>query len=249
MNRAVGVIPARWASTRFPGKMLAEIGGRPLIHWVIDQVQKAEALDEILVATDDERIRDSVTPLSVHCVMTKPDHPSGTDRIAEAVAGIEATVVVNIQGDEPLIDPALVSAVAETLKQDSSWDMATASCALEASEVNDTAIVKVVTAADGRALYFSRSAIPHIREQEDTDRAAILLQRHIGIYGYRKTFLETLVQTPVCDLEQVERLEQLRALYIGARMKVIPWSEGGIGIDLPEHVARAEAALRAAGRC
>ena len=250
-KRAVGVIPSRWGSTRFPGKSLAPIAGRPLVLRVVDRAKEAKSLDEVWVATDDERIFDAVTAAGAKAVMTRPDHASGTDRIAEAVADIDADVVVNIQGDEPLIDPALVDAVAQTLLADGGeWDMATAATPIaDARELHSPDVVKVVCADNGGALYFSRSVIPFVRGAE-AGFAPVPGRhwRHVGLYGYRRDFLERLVKTPPCALENLEKLEQLRALSIGGRIKVLPCAESGVGVDTPEDVARVEALLAAGDR-
>ena len=249
MSHIIGVIPARWGSTRFPGKSLFPILGKPLLQWVVERARQARSLDRLLVATDDERIRVAATGFGAEVVMTAAEHPSGTDRIAEAVRGLQADVVINIQGDEPLIDPALIDALGRTLADDASWDMATAATLIR-NERDRTAnsVVKVVRARNGQALYFSRATIPFVREKDSGDAAtAALYWRHIGIYAYRRTFLERLVQEPPCVLEQAEKLEQLRALWIGCRMKVLETNDVGLGVDTPEDVARAEAALRQAG--
>lgn len=244
-QRVIGVIPARWASTRLPGKALVPICGKPLIQWVLERTRQAARLDEVLVATDDERIRKVVASLGGHAVMTRPDHPSGTDRVAEAVAGREAAVVINIQGDEPLIDPGLINRLAEVMVLDNGWDMATAATPIgSVAELNKPSVVKVVTGARGRALYFSRSVIPFIR---DAVPEGLQHWRHVGIYAYRRAFLDRLVKTPPCALELAEKLEQLRALHLGAAMTVVETSEIGLGVDTPEDVILAEAALKAAG--
>ncbi len=244
-ERVVGVIPARWASTRLPGKALVPICGKPLIQWVMERVRLATRLDAVLVATDDERIRSVVTALGGTAVMTRVDHPSGTDRVAEAVAGLEAGIVINIQGDEPLIDPGLINGLAEVMVEGPDWDMATAATAIQsAEELNKPSVVKVVFGEQGRALYFSRSVIPFVR---DTAPAGLTHWRHVGIYAYRRTFLDRLVKAPPCVLELTEKLEQLRALHLGARMKVVETQEIGLGVDTPEDVALAEAALKRAG--
>lgn len=179
--------------------------------------------------------------------MTRVDHPSGTDRIAEAVSGLNAKVVINIQGDEPLIDPDLIDRLAGELSATSDWDMVTAVCPIDrAEDLVNPAVVKAVWAADGRALYFSRSLIPFVRDPGDTP-AGLKHWRHIGIYGYRNSFLERLVNAPPCLLESAEKLEQLRALDLGGRIRIITTSEAGLGVDTPEDVGKAEAALKAAG--
>jgi len=244
-ERVIGVIPARWASTRLPGKALVPICGKPLIQWVLERTRQAERLDEVLVATDDERIRSVVEGLGGIAVMTRVDHPSGTDRVAEAVADREAGVVINIQGDEPLIDPGLINRLAEVMLADYEWDMATAATAIgSVTELNKPSVVKVVLGERGRALYFSRSVIPFVR---DAAPEGVRHLRHIGIYAYRRAFLDRLVKAPPCALEQAEKLEQLRALYLGGRMTVVETDEVGLGVDTPEDVVLAEAALRQCG--
>ncbi|OGV46475.1 MAG: hypothetical protein A2X46_14690 [Lentisphaerae bacterium GWF2_57_35] len=243
------MIPARWGSTRFPGKSLAPICGKPLVLWVLERCRLAKELDEILVATDDERIRSVVEAAGGKVAMTRSDHPSGTDRIAEAVRPVAAGVVINIQGDEPLIEPSLIDELALVMKHDSHWDMATAaSPILDEEELQSSSVVKVVWGQDGQALYFSRSLIPHIREPGAGGVLAHALHwRHIGIYAYRKTFLQKMVAAPVCDLENAEKLEQLRALYLGCRMKVVTTNSFGLGVDNPADVPKAEALLKKAG--
>lgn len=247
--QVLGVIPARWGSTRFPGKALAPIAGKPLIQWVLERARQARKLDRLLVATDDDRIRKAVLAMGGEAVMTRPDHPSGTDRIAEAVKGRAADVIVNIQGDEPLIAPSLIDELADVMLEDGSWDMATAATAISSpADVENPSVVKVVWAQDGRALYFSRSVIPHVREKASGGRPGDRLYwRHIGIYAYRRGFLEKLVAAGPCALERAEKLEQLRALHLGCRMKVIETADVGVGVDTPEDVKKAEAALRRAG--
>ncbi|MDD2240190.1 MAG: 3-deoxy-manno-octulosonate cytidylyltransferase [Kiritimatiellae bacterium] len=248
-TRIVGVIPARWGSTRFPGKSLAMIGGKPLLVRVIEQARQARQLDEILVATDDERIAVAARDCGATAVMTRSDHPSGTDRIAEAIRDCVAGIVINIQGDEPLIDPALIDRVAARLADDPRWDMATAAVPItSAADVHNPDIVKVVRAADSAALYFSRAPIPFVRGAgAGFPPTPGQHWHHIGLYGYQRAFLKRLVLTPPCDLEQLEKLEQLRALALGARMVVIEGDTPGIGVDSPADVPRAETLLRQAG--
>ncbi len=242
-KRVIGVIPARWGSTRFPGKSLAPICGKPLIAWVIERAQQARRLADVVVATDDERIADVVAGLGARAVMTRPDHPSGTDRIAEAVAAVESDAVVNIQGDEPLIQPALIDQLADAVTDGGAWDMATAVTPIDREQdIASPSVVKCVSAEDGAALYFSRSPIPHIRD-DDTVLDGPVYWRHLGIYAYTRSFLERLVQAPQCVLEEAEKLEQLRALYIGGRMRVIKTQDTGIGVDTPEDVPYVESLL------
>ena len=247
--RIVGVIPSRWGSTRFPGKSLAPVGGKPLLAWVVARTKLAKRLDEILVATDDERIAAAARACGARVALTRADHPSGTDRIAEAIQGVAADVVVNIQGDEPLIDPALIDRVAETLAGDAGWDMATAAAPIRsAEELHNPDVVKVVRDRENRALYFSRAVIPFVRgAAAGFGPVAGQHFRHIGLYGYRRAFLERLVQEPPGALENLEKLEQLRALALGCRMAVLDCEAFGIGVDSPADVPKAEALLRQAG--
>ncbi len=248
-RRVIGVIPSRWGSTRFPGKSLALLAGTPLVLHVVARARQASRLDEILVATDDGRIAAVVREAGATVVMTRLDHPSGTDRIAEAIHNRPGDVIVNIQGDEPFIDPDLINRVAATLADADDWDMATAAIPIAtAEERTNPDVVKVVRAFNGRALYFSRASIPFVRGAPgDHPPVAGQHLRHIGIYGYRRTILERLVREPPCDLEQLEKLEQLRALHLGVRMMVLDATSAGVGVDSPDDLRRAEALLRATG--
>lgn len=245
MSSIVGVIPSRWGSTRFPGKSLAMIAGKPMVQWVVERVRLAQRLDAVIVATDDERIANCVRNLNIDGVqvaMTRPDHPSGTDRIAEAVESIDADAVINVQGDEPLIEPALIDELADVISTNK-WDMATAATPItDEQQINDPSVVKALFSRDGQALYFSRSTIPHIREPAGVSLEGIYW-RHIGIYAYRRDYLLKLVAEPPCALENLEKLEQLRALDMGCRMKVIQTHDFGIGVDTPADIAKAEALL------
>lgn len=247
--RVVGVIPARWGSTRFPGKSLAPIAGRPLIQRVWERARQAAALDAVLVATDDGRIAEAVARFGGTAVMTRPDHPSGTDRIAEAIRGRPADLVLNIQGDEPFIDPGLINRLAHALADAPRWDMGTAAAPLTRREdVLNPSVVKVVCDRERAALYFSRAPIPYVRDAAPgAEPEPGLCWRHIGLYGYRRAFLETLVTAPPCALEQAEKLEQLRALHLGGKILVLLTTEPGLGVDTPEDVRRAEAFLGAGG--
>jgi len=241
--RVIGVIPSRWGSTRFPGKSLHPICGKPLVQWVVEAARRASALDDIMVATDDVRIADAVSGF-VKVAMTRADHPSGTDRVAEAAQPDDDDIVINIQGDEPLIDPVLIDALAARMKADAGWAMATAACPIRSMrDLEARTVVKVVLARDGGALYFSRLPIPCRRDGEP-DLASGLYLRHLGIYAYRGAFLKRLVREPPCLLEQTESLEQLRALYLGARIAVIPTEDLGVGVDTPEDVPAVEAMIR-----
>ena len=223
------------------------VAGCPPDHEYVIGVDPLAQVGEVRdVATDDERIADAVKGLGVKAVMTRRDHPSGTDRIAEAVEGLDAKVIINIQGDEPLIDPSLIDRLADVMLLNEQWDMATAASPIVSeTDLKNPSVVKVVWNEKRQAMYFSRSIIPFVRDNDLADDS-ILHWRHLGIYAYRKAFLSTLVRTPPCLLERAEKLEQLRALYIGARMTVLEAREAGIGVDTPEDVQYVEKAM--AGR-
>ncbi len=246
--KAIGVIPARWASTRLPGKSLVSLCGKPMIQRVVEQAQAARSLAAVVVATDDRRIADVVCSFGGQAVMTRTDHPSGTDRIAEVACGTDADLILNLQGDEPLLDPALIDRLVDRMGQDEAWEMGTAAAPIETdAELNNPSVVKVVWDARHQALYFSRAVIPFVRDRNEPVVAG-LHWRHLGIYAYRSVFLKRLVAAPVCAAEQAEKLEQLRALHLGARMLVIETVSGGIGVDTPDDVERAEQMIREAER-
>ena len=246
--KIIGVIPARYASTRFPGKPLAFIAGKPLIQRVVEQCQKARSLAEVIVATDDSRIAD-VAKKFCRVEMTRADHPSGSDRIAEVAARCDCEAVVNIQGDEPLIDPAVVDAVAGALAHN---EMSTAATPVkEPAEYDNANIVKVVVNAAGHALYFSRRTIPYLRDAAGRSTAeqlaAFPFLKHLGIYGYRRETLLRLVKFPVSPLESAEKLEQLRALENGISIAVVQVAYDSVGVDTPEDVAKVEKLLATDG--
>ncbi|MEI6211995.1 MAG: 3-deoxy-manno-octulosonate cytidylyltransferase [bacterium] len=242
--RVIGVIPSRWGSTRFPGKSLHPILGRPLVAWVIAATKRARLLQEVLVATDDARIVAAVEGTGARAVLTRPDHPSGTDRVAEAAQPADDDIVVNIQGDEPMIDPALIDALVQGLLSHPAWSMATAASPITSlRDLEARSVVKVVVSREGAALYFSRLPIP-CRRDGQPDLTSGLYLRHIGIYAYRGAFLKRLVREPPCPLEQAESLEQLRAMYIGGQIGVILTDHAGVGVDTPEDVGYVEAELR-----
>ncbi len=239
----VGILPARWSSSRFPGKPVHLLAGKPLIQHVWERCQACSHLDDLLVATDDDRIRDTVLAFGGKVAMTSSGHPTGTDRIAEAARAIPAaTHIINIQGDEPLIAPDLIDELAAALADNPDLPMVTAANELTDEEsFHDPNVVKVVLDATGHALYFSRSPIPYLR----TRPASLRLLRHKGIYGYSRSFLERFVTWPPSPLESAESLEQLRALENGARIRVILTSDESIGLDTPAQATHIEALLRA----
>lgn len=240
----IGVIPARWGSTRLPGKSLTPLCKRPLVAWVVENAARCRCFRELVLATDDARIAAAVAGLPVRVVMTDPALPSGTDRVAAAIAGLGDEAVVNIQGDEPLVDPALLERLARVVDEPG-CDMATAVARIEdEAMLQRPSVVKVVCDKAGRALYFSRSVIPHVRDAAGGMLRAGLHWRHIGVYAYRRAFLERLVATPPCALEEAEKLEQLRALHLGGTIRVIETVDQGIGVDTADDVAYVEAELR-----
>ena len=245
-----GIIPSRFGSSRFPGKPIHPIAGKPLVAWVVEAVKKAHRLDDVVVATDDDRIVSAVEACGGKAVMTPSELPSGTDRIACAARIVcggdfaDDDILVNIQGDEPLIDPALIDELAAKLADDPKWDMATAVTPIKsAADLAAKTVVKVVLDRDDGALYFSRAPIPCDRDHE-ADLASGLYVRHLGIYAYRGAFLKRYVSEPPCALERTEKLEQLRALWMGAKIAVIRTDDEGVGVDTPEDAIRIEAILK-----
>jgi 3-deoxy-manno-octulosonate cytidylyltransferase (CMP-KDO synthetase) len=242
-SRVVVIIPARYESTRLPGKPLADLHGRPMIQHVYQRAQRVHGVDRVLVATDDERIRAAVAAFGGDVVMTSGAHRTGTDRLAEAATGLDADVVVNVQGDLPLLDPAMVEAALAPLRADAGLPMATIKTAIRArEELDNPNVVKVVTDAAGYALYFSRSPVPYRR-----DGGAELGFKHIGLYVYRREFLLTFARLAPTPLERAEQLEQLRALEHGFRIKVAAVDAASIEVDTPADLERARAALRGTG--
>ena len=232
----VGIIPARWGSSRFPGKPLHKICGKPLIQHVWERCQEARALDATIIATDDDRIASAASQFGAEVAMTAPEHPSGTDRIAEAARSCpEATHVINVQGDEPLISPDLIDQLATRLAGNSKISMITAANPLKVlKDREDSNIVKVVLNQHGEALYFSRSPIPFQRPAQHQDHSATPYFRHKGIYGFTREFLLQFVRWDPSPLELAEQLEQLRALENGTRIQVVITDDESIGVDTPE---------------
>jgi 3-deoxy-manno-octulosonate cytidylyltransferase (CMP-KDO synthetase) len=238
-----GIIPARHDSSRFPGKPLALIAGKPLIQHVVERCQKSKALSEIIVATDDTRIWE-VAQGFCRAEMTAPHHPSGTDRIAEVAQNCRCDAIVNIQGDEPLIDPRVIDAVAGALAKE---EMSTAATLIEKEEDwENPNVVKVVVNVAGHALYFSRRTIPYVRDAATgaEQLAAFPFLKHVGIYGYRRATLLRLVKFPVSSLEKAEKLEQLRALENGIAIAVVKVDYDSVGVDVPADVKRVEWLLK-----
>lgn len=232
--KIVAVIPARYASTRLPGKPLLAETGRPLIQHVVQSVRSARRLDRVIVATDDQRIADAVAAFGAEVAMTRPDHPSGTDRVAEVAALIpDAGVVVNVQGDEPEIAGATIDRLVELICADSDAPMATLCTPIRDERIyRNPACVKVVRSSGRRALYFSRSPIPCHRDGPPYN--GIWGQLHLGIYAYRRDFLLKLASFPPSPLEVEEKLEQLRVLELGLPIAIDVVDEPGVGIDTPD---------------
>lgn len=228
----VGVIPARFNSTRLPGKPLLEIAGKSLVQWVYERARQASRLDDIIVATDDERIFRAVEGFNGKVVMTSADHPSGTDRVAEVAQSIQADVFINIQGDEPLISPETIDSVCAPFERDADIQVTTACVEItDPEEINSPHAVKVVCNRQGWALYFSRATIPH-------RRGVGPVYKHLGIYGYRRDFLRMFSSLEVSPLEKIERLEQLRLLENGIPVHVVEVQQDSLGVDTDEDIER-----------
>ncbi len=246
--KVICVIPSRYASVRLPAKPLAPICGKPLVQWVWEAAQRARTLDELLVATDDERIARVVEDFGGVAVMTSPECASGTDRIAAAVAGREGDIVVNIQGDEPLMAGENIDACVEALRKDPNAAVATPMVRItQPEEIAAPHVVKVVYDAAGYALYFSRSAIPNTLRASDEEKQSVPIMKHLGLYVYRREALEKFVTLPPSRYERVEKLEQLRFLEAGYRIRMVEVAHDSVGVDTPEDVVRVEALLRERG--
>lgn len=240
--KAVGVIPARYASTRFPGKPLKPILGKPLLQWVIEGSRSSKNLKEIWVATDHPEIAALSKSLGVKTVMTDSDLPTGSDRVYQAIRQENVDVAVNIQGDEPLISGALLDQLVDPLLKDPALQMATLGRALKEGDLKNPNTAKIVLNRHSDAIYFSRLPIPYSRI-DAPNRDAVCL-KHIGLYAFRKSFLaEFCAQSPTL-LESAEGLEQLRALYLGARIRVVTVDHESVGVDTPEDVAKVESLLK-----
>ena len=244
-QRITGLIPARYASTRFPGKALATLLGKPMIQHTYERASRARCLTDIFVVTDDRRIADAVQRFGGEPIMTSPDHPSGTDRLAEVVQELDTDVVVNIQGDEPLITPGAIETVVEPLIEDPAVPMTTLAHRITRPEdLLNPHMGKVVFDQRGLALYFSRSPLPW--PGEDMDEEYLRQHRYfntVGLYGYRRDFLLTFAALKPTPLEQIERLEQMRALEHGYRVMVRLTDYAPLGVDVPEDMVKAERRL------
>ena len=230
----MGVIPARFASARFPGKVLASISSKPMLQHVYERASQARYLTSTIIATDDPRVFEAARLFGAQVRMTRPDHVSGTDRVAEVASAHDAEIVVNIQGDEPLIDPAAIDAAILPLEHNSAVVMATLKKEIQnLREVADPNVVKVVTDRAGDAIYFSRCPIPFGREGHQPRHF-----KHVGLYVYRRNFLLEYSRLPVGPLEEAERLEQLRAIENGFKIRVVETEYESVGVDTPEDLER-----------
>ena len=236
--KVIGVIPARFASTRFPGKSLARILDKPLLQWVIEGTQTSQKINEFLVATDHIEIADLAYRLGVEAVMTSSDLSSGSDRVWAAVKDRHADVVINIQGDEPLIAGDCLDQLVSPFLEDNELAMATLGRPLDKESLYSQNTAKIVLDHKDHALYFSRFPIPYSRKQVDGPFTASL--KHLGIYAYRKDFLGMFCNCQVAAMEEFEGLEQLRALYLGAKIKVVRTQHDSWGVDTPEDVTKVE---------
>jgi 3-deoxy-manno-octulosonate cytidylyltransferase (CMP-KDO synthetase) len=244
--KVAAIIPARFASTRLPGKPLMDIGGKPMVVRVYEQALKAKLVDDVWVATDDERIFAAVDGFGMNVIITSPSCPSGTDRLAEAARKVDADIYVNVQGDEPMIPPELIDQTVRPLIDDPELKLSTAAKLIEEpGEIMDPSVVKVVLDKDSNALYFSRAPIPYNRDLWDDLRnvkgGACL--KHIGIYVYRKDFLASYAVMEPTELESIEKLEQLRVLFNGYKIRVVVTGHDSIGVDTPADLDRVRAAI------
>ena len=241
--KIIGVIPARYGSTRFPGKPLVSLLGKPLIQWTIEGSRKSSLLDELIVATDDKRIHDVARGCGADVAMTASDLPSGSDRIYAAIKDIDCDVVVNIQGDEPLVTGALIDRLAQVFVDDPTMDMATLAHPISEEDLQSRNAVKVILNCKDEAIYFSRFPIPYSRVTAQELGSETVCLKHIGMYAYSKKFLQRFCASPPAMIEQGESLEQLRALYLGAKIKVVRVAEASIGVDTPEDLVKLEKML------
>jgi len=239
--KVIGVIPARYESMRLPGKMLREIGGHPLIQLVYENAKEANCLDDLIVATDNEKILQAIEKIGGKAVLTDSNHPSGTDRIIEVIQNIDCDVVINIQGDEPFLDPKAIDDLVAVFGCEEDLQVATLCFKTTSKEVyEDPHAVKVVFDDEGFALYFSRASIPFYREGEKNK----ICYKHFGVYGYRKDFLLNFSKLSKSSLEESEKLEQLRILQSGERIKVLQAERDSLGIDTEEDLKEAEKLLK-----
>lgn len=242
MADVIAVIPVRYGAQRFPGKALAPILDKPMVQWVVEGVSQSQLIKKVIVATDDQRIADTCAKLPVKVVMTDADLASGSDRVFQACKDEPEEYVINVQGDEPLIEGSLLDKMAARMQEKDDWEMMTFGRQMTEEALASPNTAKIVLNQNDQALYFSRYPIPYSREKSTSDYAGCL--KHIGIYGYKKNFLKKFCETPVQIIEKMEGLEQLRALYLGARIDVIKVDYESWGVDTPQDVAVVEKLLR-----
>ncbi|MDP8264576.1 MAG: 3-deoxy-manno-octulosonate cytidylyltransferase [Candidatus Aceula lacicola] len=241
--RSIGVIPARYGSTRLKGKVLADIFGKPLIQHVWERAKKSKLLDDLIIAADDERVSQVCEGFGAKVVMTDKECASGSDRIAQAVKNIDAGIVINIQGDEPMLDASIIDGLVDVLKKDKDVQMSTAVVKMRKSkDAQDSNVVKAIVDRKGYAIYFSRSPIPFDREGKGAQYF-----KHLGFYGYRKSFLLGFKDLPPSVLEQAEKLEQLRVIEAGYKIKVIETEFDTIAVDTKEDLSKVKKALKKSG--
>lgn len=246
MMRSVVIIPARYASVRLPGKPLINLAGKPMIQWVYERAQQIPSVDDVIVATDDQRIADAVTGFGGSAVMTPQDIRNGSERVGYVAKDLDAEIVINLQGDEPLISPEAVGAAIEALRDDRDIHIATLGCAIsEEDEWQDPSVVKVLTDEQGNAIYFSRAQIPCFRDEPFTPLPGVM--RHIGVYVYRNAFLQQFLSWPEGTLEAKEKLEQLRILEKGHLVRVIETTDVSPGVDVPDDILRIETLIKERG--
>lgn len=239
--QVAAVIPARYGSTRFPGKPLALINNKPLLQWVVEGVGQSKSISKLIVATDDQRIEELCKNLNVEVVMTDSELPSGSDRVWSAIKNIDCDVVVNIQGDEPLITGQIIDKLVQPFRDEKSVEMATLAEALKSKDALNSNIVKLILNQNSEAIYFSRFNIPYSRVSNAESEGANL--KHIGLYAYRKSFLKKFCEQSPVIIEKFESLEQLRALYLGAKIKVVKVEEFLKGVDTPDDAKEVEKIL------
>ncbi len=236
--QVLGVIPARYGSTRLPAKPLLKINGRPLLEWVVNGVRSAQGLNELIVATDHQDIANLAEKIGVRAVMTDPQLPSGSDRVWAAARERSCDVVLNIQGDEPLIQPFWIDRLIKIFSENSDAKMATLAHRLAPEELESRGVVKLIMNRRNEAIYFSRFAIPYSRES--IEKYPGLALKHIGLYGYRREFLKTFCEQPATPLERAESLEQLRAMWLGERIHVATIDAVSVGVDTADDVRLVE---------
>lgn len=247
--RILTVVPARYASTRFPGKIIAPLAGKPLVYHTFLRAKQASLVSDALIATDHQKVVEALQPYDVKVVMTRVDHASGTDRIAEVAENIDADIIVNVQGDEPLIAPETIDATIQPLLDQPDVVMSTAQKLItDPALIHDTNVVKVVSDINGHAMYFSREPIPHIRDAADRATNPPCYWQHVGLYVYRRDFLMAYSKMPQTPLEKLEKLEQLRVLENGYKIAVVNTDYEAVGVDTPEDLERVREIVEAAGR-